>query len=224
MRLAFSLQSGPIAPIRAFSSDIGVTNLSRPDKATLRKTVLASRDAKDEASRVEAALAVADHASDVPAFDGDVLAGSWVSSFLPIRSEIDARPLMAVLADRGARLCLPVVQDRTTIVFRELVRGGELVDTGFGTLGPPPEAEVVDPAVMIVPLAAFDSRGGRIGYGAGHYDRAIARLMEDGKPPRLVGLAFALQQVGHVPVEAHDQPLEGVLTENGYIACAGAET
>ena len=71
--------------------------------------------------------------------------GAIVSGFWPMRSEVDVRPLMFALRDKGARLCLPAILDKTTIVFRELVRGAPLVDMGFGTVGPGPEAAVLDP-------------------------------------------------------------------------------
>ena len=74
---------------------------------------------------------------------------------------------MFALREKGARLALPAILDKTTIVFRELVRGAEMIDMGFGTIGPGPEAAVLDPSLMLVPLAAFDGRGHRIGYGAG---------------------------------------------------------
>ena len=122
---------------------------------------------------------------------------------------------MAALADRGARLALPVVLDRETIVFRELVRGAAMVSTGFGTSGPGPEALVLDPDIMLVPLAAFDRRGHRLGYGAGHYDRAIARLHAAGRRPHLIGVAFECQEVERVPDEAHDVMLAEILTESG---------
>ncbi len=60
---------------------------------------------------------------------------------------------------------------------------------------------MLDPSIMLVPLAAFDERGHRIGYGAGHYDRAIARLTRSGRAPRLVGIAFDCQEVPLVPDE-----------------------
>lgn len=141
--------------------------------------------------------------------------GMAVSGFLPIRSELDLRPTMALLAGRGARLCVPAILDRETIVFRELVRGAPLVDMGFGTYGPGPEADILEPDLMLVPLAAFDARGHRIGYGAGYYDRAIARLRASGRAPRLVGTAFACQEVEQVPAEAHDVPLPEIITESG---------
>ena len=178
---------------------------------------LAARDALDPVFRIEAGMMAAEHGVAALEFDP----GTVISAFLPIRSEIDARPLMDKLARRGARLCLPVVLDRTTIVFRELVRTAGLVDTGFGTSGPGPDAVVLDPETLIIPLSVFDHQGGRIGYGAGHYDRAIARLLAKGMSPKLVGLAFSVQEVDRVPTEPHDQPLHGVITETGYIDCKG---
>lgn len=181
------------------------------DKAALRREALLRRDAMSAERRIEASLAIGEHGRHALEFEP----GAVVSGFMPIRSEPDTRPLMASLADRGARLALPVVVDRETIVFRELARGAPLVDTGFGTVGPGPEAKVTHPELMLVPLAAFDRRGNRIGYGAGHYDRAVARLIADGFSPRLVGVAFDLQEIEAVPFEDHDRPLDAILTESG---------
>jgi len=179
-------------------------------KKTLRSKALARRDALDPAWRAAASQEMAGAAEAL-----GVVPGVIVSAFLPIRSEVDLRPLMAALAEKGARLCLPAIIDRSTIVFREYLPGKTLVDTGFGTSGPGPDAAELDPAVMLVPLAAFDARGDRIGYGAGHYDRAIARLHARNITPRLVGVAFDCQQVETVPAEAHDVRLDEILSESG---------
>ncbi|MDQ6438337.1 5-formyltetrahydrofolate cyclo-ligase [Mesorhizobium sp. LHD-90] len=180
-------------------------------KKLLRQEALGRRDALDAVWRIEASLAMGEIARrHIEAGPMDIVSGFW-----PIRSEVDTRPPMSALREKGARLCLPAILDRTTIVFRELVRGGALVDMGFGTSGPGPEAEVLDPTVMLVPLAAFDGRGHRIGYGAGHYDRAIARLHDKGAPVRLIGVAFACQEVAQVPDEPHDVILPEILTESG---------
>lgn len=180
-------------------------------KKRLRLEALARRDALDEFWRVEAALEMAETARDRL----EVGSGQIVSGFWPMRSEVDVRPLMFALREKGARLCLPAILDKTTIVFRELVRGAPMVDMGFGTVGPHAEAEVLDPSVMLVPLAAFDARGHRIGYGAGYYDRAIAKLVDKGHAPRLVGIAFDCQEVSQVPDEAHDVVIAEILTESG---------
>ncbi len=183
----------------------------REEKAAIRNERLALRDALSPEQRIEASLAMLEHAGDRLAFE----AGQVISGFWPIRSEADIRPLMARLKARGARLCLPVVMDRETIVFRELVTGAPVVKTGFGTTGPGPEAAVLDPEILLVPLSAFDAQGNRIGYGAGHYDRAITRLRQKGLVPRLIGIAFDCQEVASVPAEPHDVALEAVLTESG---------
>lgn len=180
-------------------------------KRHLRKEALARRDALDPFWRVEVSLEMAETAEE----DVDFVPGAIVSGFWPIRSEVDVRPLMFALREKGARLCLPAVLDKTTIIFRELVRGAALIDTGFGTAGPGEDAPVLDPSIMLIPLAAFDGRGHRIGYGAGHYDRAIARLTDRGRPPRLIGVAFNCQEVAEVPDEDHDVVLSEIITESG---------
>jgi len=188
------------------------------EKAKLRRDTLKRRDAMTAEQRVEASFTIAEYGARELSIDP----GTIVSGFMPIRSEPDIRPLMATLADRGARLCVPVILDRETIVFRELVRGSELVASGFGTVGPGPDAAVLDPALMLVPLAAFDGAGNRIGYGAGHYDRAIGRLIAKGLRPHLVGIAFDLQEIAAVPFHDHDRPLHAVLTESGLRSFATA--
>lgn len=179
-------------------------------KKELRRQALVRRDALDPQRRIEASLVMAEASSAIGAGPGEIVSGFW-----PIRSEADTRPLLFSLREAGARLCLPIVLDRTTIVFRELVRGAAMIDTGFGTLGPGEEAQVLEPSLMLVPLAAFDGRGHRIGYGAGHYDRAIARQHAAGRKPRLIGIAFDCQEVPRVPDEPHDVVLDAVLTESG---------
>ena len=184
---------------------------SKEQKRELRRQALARRDALDPFWRIEASLEMAETAK----IHVEIAPGAIVSGFWPMRSEVDVRPMMFALREGGARLCLPAILDKHTIVFRELVRGAPMVDMGFGMLGPHDEAEVLDPDIMLVPLAAFDARGHRIGYGAGYYDRAIARLAEAGRSPRLIGIAFDCQQVPEVPDEAHDVVIPEILTESG---------
>src|SRR5690554_4533708 len=87
-------------------------------KKQIRAGTLARRDALTTETRIEKSLAMAEHGAQIAFEPGTVVAGFW-----PIRSEADIRPLMFAMRERGARLCLPVVLDRETIVFRDLVRG-----------------------------------------------------------------------------------------------------
>jgi 5-formyltetrahydrofolate cyclo-ligase len=187
-------------------------------KKQLRAEALGRRDALDPFWRTEAALEMAETARDLIAVGPE----SIVAGFWPLRTEVDVRPMMFALREHGARLCLPAILDKTTIVFRELVRGAPMVEMAFGTVGPHHEAEVLDPTIMLVPLAAFDDRGHRIGYGAGYYDRAIAKLHGKGQEPRLIGVAFDCQQVERVPEEDHDIVLHEILTESGLRRFNGA--
>ncbi|MGI8395724.1 5-formyltetrahydrofolate cyclo-ligase [Agrobacterium deltaense] len=181
------------------------------EKARLRGERLAARDALTLAERQEKSQSITAHgASDIPFAPGTVISG-----FMPIRSEADTRPLMEALRTRGGRLVLPVVLDRETIVFRAFETDTPLVKTGFGTTGPGEDEEVLDPDILLVPLSVFDGKGQRVGYGAGHYDRAIARLHARGRQPVLVGVAFDCQEVPSVPAEPHDVSLHAILTESG---------
>ncbi|QTK82313.1 5-formyltetrahydrofolate cyclo-ligase [Agrobacterium tumefaciens] len=181
------------------------------EKARLRGEKLAARDTLTPLERQQKSLSITEHgATGLPFAPGTVISG-----FMPIRSEADIRPLMEALRGRGARLVLPVVLDRETIVFRAFDVDTPLVKTGFGTTGPGEDAYVLDPDMLLVPLSVFDGQGQRVGYGAGHYDRAIARLYEKGKNPVLVGVAFDCQEAASIPAEPHDVPLHAVLTESG---------
>ncbi|WP_416407485.1 5-formyltetrahydrofolate cyclo-ligase [Agrobacterium rosae] len=180
-------------------------------KAQIRVERLALRDALSVEERQSKSQSITAHGANGLSF----AAGTIVSGFMPIRSEVDLRPLMEALRGKAARMCLPVMLDRETIIFREFAKGTDLVKSGFGTTGPDESTAVLDPDILLVPLSAFDENGQRIGYGAGHYDRAIARLHAKGLNPGLIGIAFDCQEVPSVPAQAHDVALDAVLTESG---------
>jgi 5-formyltetrahydrofolate cyclo-ligase len=117
------------------------------------------------------------------------------------------------LAVRGMRLALPVIAARDSpLGFRLWAPGDELLRGPLGILEPSPDAAEIVPDIVLVPLAAFDRLGHRIGYGAGHYDRTLARL-RDSKKIIAIGLAFAVQEIETIPALPHDVALDYVLTE-----------
>lgn len=142
--------------------------------------------------------------------------GPTVAVYLPIGSEVDSRPLMGKLAAAGAKLALPCVQDDGGMVYRAYTRGDMLEKRAFGLLEPNSEVPEVEPTLVITPLLGFDRSGNRLGYGKGHYDRALTRLREQGRV-FVCGLAFFEQEVEAVPAESHDVPLDWVMTERGSI-------
>ncbi|WP_181706653.1 5-formyltetrahydrofolate cyclo-ligase [Chthonobacter rhizosphaerae] len=180
-------------------------------KAALRAESLARRDALGDEERATGSLAIVGRIAAL-----DLPAGAAVSGFLPIRSEVDLRPLLAALHQAGHPVGLPFMR-KPDLVFRRWTPETELVPFGFGTYGPPETAPEVVPDVMLVPLSVFDRKGGRIGYGKAYYDITIARLRSEGRDPRLIGVGFSVQEAEDVPMEAHDIPLHLVLTEREVI-------
>jgi 5-formyltetrahydrofolate cyclo-ligase len=177
-------------------------------KSELRTAALAARDALSGEARAAAALAVA--ARGLPV---DIAPGTIVSAYSPIRSEIDPAPLMRALALQGARLALPAVMARgKTLAFRAWSPSDRLMLGPLGILEPSPAAAELIPDILLVPLAAFDRLGHRIGYGAGHYDYTLAHLRK-AKPATAIGLAFSAQEIEAVPALQHDERLDYVLTE-----------
>jgi 5-formyltetrahydrofolate cyclo-ligase len=121
-----------------------------------------------------------------------------VAGYQAIGSELDPRPLLQKLSAAGAVVAFPVVD-------------GPDVPLSFQADG-----VAATPDLIIAPLLAFDRAGGRLGQGGGHYDRTIAALRARGSV-FVVGLAYAGQEIEAVPHELHDQRLDAILTELGYI-------
>jgi 5-formyltetrahydrofolate cyclo-ligase len=182
--------------------------LSGHSKSDLRAAALARRDALSDAQRAAAAAAIATRGLPFA-----IPAGAVISGYSPIRSEIDPVPLMRQLAAQGARLALPAVLARgKSLAFRAWSPDDKLLLGPLGILEPSPAATELVPDLMLVPLAAFDRAGHRIGYGAGHYDFTLAHLRKI-KAITAIGLAFAAQEIALVPALPHDVALDYVLTE-----------
>ena len=179
-----------------------------PSKADLRAAALAARGALSGRQRAAAAQAIA-----LRGLPFEIIPGAVVAGYSPIRGEIDPAPLMRKLAAQGAQLALPAVMARgKSLAFRAWSPDDRLMLGPLGILEPSPAAAEMIPDIMLVPLAAFDRLGHRIGYGAGHYDHTLAHLRKV-KPIAAIGLAFAAQEIEAVPALAHDVALDYVLTE-----------
>jgi 5-formyltetrahydrofolate cyclo-ligase len=152
----------------------------------------------------------------------DVLAlhaGKVLAGYMPMRTEISPLAAMRAHAVTGA-VSVPVIQAKAQpLRFARWTPDGTMVAGEFGAQVPG-HLEWVEPAVLIVPLVAFDRRGGRLGYGGGFYDRTLAGLRARG-PVLAVGFAFAAQEAEALPLEATDQPLDLIVTESEVITCGG---
>ena len=142
---------------------------------------------------------------------------SVVGGYLPIGGELDPGPVLKVLQGRGALLALPVcLAPATPLAFRAYCHGDGLAPDAMGLPAPTEAAAGVTPDVLIMPLLAFDRRGGRLGQGGGFYDRTLEALRRKGRV-LAIGLAFAGLEVDEAPMTDHDQSLDAILTETGYI-------
>ena len=177
-------------------------------KANLRAAALARRDALSSEQRATAAQAVGSRGLPVEIVPGTVVAG-----YAPIRSEIDPASLMLNVAAQGMQLALPVIAARDSpLGFRAWAANDKLQRGPLGILEPSPDAAEIVPDIVLVPLAAFDRLGHRIGYGAGHYDRTLQHLRKL-KLITAIGVAFAVQEIDVIPAQSHDVALDYVLTE-----------
>jgi 5-formyltetrahydrofolate cyclo-ligase len=186
-------------------------------KKRLRQEAKARRAALSQHERTAAAQAMAERAMSALTLPE----GAVISGYVPVGEEADAMPLLTRLAERGNDLALPAVLDRgRPLAFRAWAPGAALVPGWYGIPCPHDSAPERRPTIVLLPLLAFDRRGHRLGHGAGFYDRSLAALRAEG-PVLAVGLAFAVQELAHVPAEAHDQPLDWIVTERDAVFFAG---
>lgn len=146
------------------------------------------------------------------------LAPHTLALYWPIRGEIDLRPCVAdwLAADPRRRAALPVVERRAApLAFRLWTPDAPMAAGEYG-IPIPAHSAPCTPDVLLVPLAAFDATGNRIGYGGGYYDRTLAALPD----ARAIGVAFELARVPSTLPQPHDRSLHWVVTEAGAFAGA----
>jgi len=176
-------------------------------KAAARRLALARREAADPSLGTRLAHHVLQAAPPPP---GAVVAGFW-----PMGREIDIRPLLLALADRGHPVALPVTPKRgNPLEFHRWRPDAPLLRGPLGTRHPA-ATEPLTPAWLLVPLLAFDRAGRRLGYGGGYYDRTLP-LFPDAP---WIGCAYADQELPEVPAGPLDARLTLIATEQGVIRC-----
>jgi 5-formyltetrahydrofolate cyclo-ligase len=188
-----------------------MTTLADP-KTRLRRGAMSRRRALEPRTRGDFSARLAS--------EGLRLAHLWkprvVSAFYPIGDEPDTLVLLGALADEGFATALPVTVRECPLTFRSW-RPHEPTRPGpMNIPEPTDDAGELSPDLLFTPLAAFDRRGHRIGYGAGHYDRTLAGLRRRG-PIRAVGVGYSVCEVEAIPDEPHDQRLDFILTESELI-------
>ncbi len=149
--------------------------------------------------------------------------GALIGGIYPLPGEIDTRPLLAALYAQGHKLALPCTPRKgKPLIFRDWTPKDHLKAGPYGTREPYFSKPEVFPTFVLVPLLGFTDSGERLGYGGGFYDRTLAALrtyhQEQGTDIFACGVAFAAQEATHIPVDAHDMRLDGILTEQYFKA------
>jgi 5-formyltetrahydrofolate cyclo-ligase len=148
----------------------------------------------------------------------EVLAGYRgvpLAGYMAMRTEIDPTAAMAEAAAHGP-VGVPVIMGAgQPLQFRLWEPDCEMIAGEFGAQVPASGAWMI-PQIVIVPLVAFNRSGGRLGYGGGFYDRTLEKLRA-AKPTLAIGFAYTAQEDENLPLEATDQPLDLIVTEQGVI-------
>ena len=152
--------------------------------------------------------------------------GRRVGVYLGLPGEVDLRPAFADAWAQGVQLFVPRIRDRRSgeMSFVPLRPGAPMRRNRFGIDEPTGRgrAALLSLDAVLVPLVAFDARGHRLGMGAGFYDRALRRRLDRSQSfrrPRLVGVAYAIQQAVAIERAPWDVALDLVVTEHGVLRC-----
>ena len=176
------------------------------------------RDVLDQ--REQRSVAICERMIALPSY----VAARAIHCYLPMRSEVDTRPLIADALARGKRVVVPVVVPKASELshaWLESLSADALAPGVFGTYTPR-DARPAAPGdwdLTVVPLLAFDRRGYRLGYGKGFYDRLLAA-----SPATAIGVGFAAQEIDALPDEEHDIALDWIVTERELIAARRGES
>ena len=187
--------------------------MSETDKAQQRKIAISKR------IEIHANLSHEEYSKRITRFFHEWIseqkAVSVIGLYYPVNSEMNTFSLIDYLYSQDKVTCLPMVINKNKpLIFKPWKRGNKTFLGDYG-IPVPDNEQIMTPDLIICPLLAYDSKGIRLGYGGGFYDRTI-RYLRRNKQTRYIGLAFSQQKSYHdLPSEVHDVPLDAVLTERG---------
>ncbi|MEU3913190.1 5-formyltetrahydrofolate cyclo-ligase [Streptomyces sp. NPDC029721] len=192
-----------------------------PEKAALRRELIAARRSLSPESRRTAARALARSALALPELAG----ARTVAAYVSVGTEPGTRELLDALRDAGKRVLLPLLLPDNDLDWAAYEGPGSLAEAAHpGKMrllepsGPPLGPQAVTGAdAVLLPGLAVDRRGMRLGRGGGSYDRVLARLERAGAHPALVVLLYDEEVVARVPEEPHDHPVQAVATPSGVV-------
>ena len=140
-----------------------------------------------------------------------------LAAYYPLKDEVDLRPLLEELTERGVHIYLPCFEHKH-FVFR-LARDMEsLLPGDFRIPEPLKNAPLLDPGTLdyaLIPARAYTLRGERLGRGNGGYDIWIRDQRKKNQRTKIFGVALECQILPAIPMEAHDETVDGIVTARG---------
>ncbi|MDO8787267.1 MAG: 5-formyltetrahydrofolate cyclo-ligase [Sulfuritalea sp.] len=179
-------------------------------RAALRREKIAVRMALDEKTRAALSVHIETHLAALLT----PLPPRTLSFCAPVRGEFDARPLASLLIERGWHAAIPVVDAANAPMSFRTWTPSTAMDSDRHGMPIPASGQAVIPDIVLLPLVAFDPQGFRLGYGGGYFDRTLAVLVPR---PLTIGVGFELARVADIRPQAHDMPLDAVVTEAGIV-------
>jgi len=181
-------------------------------RAALRQEKIAARVALDPAMHAELSARLAAHLEPLLLAQAATLTTPTLAFCAPVKNEFDARPLAIRLIRQGWRAAMPVViAPATPMIFRAWTPHAPMSRDRHGIPIPTAGEELV-PDIVLLPLVAFDAAGYRLGYGGGYFDRTLTERVPR---PFAIGVGYELARVSSIRPQAHDVPLDAIVTEAG---------
>ncbi len=200
------------------TSSPAASNGLSTEKRQLRRLLRARRRALPAWRQRRAALDVMRRVARIPEFR----AARRIAAYIAHDGELDPAPLVRLALARGKQVYLPVLHPGGRLRLFRVGPGTRWRRNRFG-IAEPRGGDTLPFAALdlvLMPLVGFDAGGGRLGMGAGYYDRSLADVPVG--RPLLMGLAHSCQQVAALPLEPWDRPLQQVVTERGLFRPAAA--
>ena len=191
--------------------------LLMPDsKAQLRYSLKATLDAMSTNDRSAASSQLTDQILGSKAYRD----ATTILAYAALPTELSLDPFINTALDEGKAICIPAIDWAAKSMQPAQIQNLDTdLQTGrYDVRTPNERCPLVEPKnldLILVPGLAFDSKGHRLGRGAGFYDRFIDSLNIANRPP-IVGVCFGCQIIEKVPTEPHDHPMDLVITENGF--------
>lgn len=181
------------------------------EKRKMREAMQAKRMQIPHAAMLSASQSVARQFADHP-----ILAFTpSFAGYRAMRGELDVTEIFKLMARFEKQTALPCVTPEKSLIYRAWTLADPLTRHPLGMEEPLADAPEMVPAIILVPLLAFDGEGYRLGYGGGYYDRTMEAMRALDKPPLFIGVGYSMQEVELVPTDERDAPLDGILTELG---------